>query len=86
MAAQQQEKMEMNKAHGGPAFPHPGPPGERDNDGMKVTHWDGMSLREWYAGQCIAALIPPGHLNAEKTAQQAVDHADALLKELEKRP
>ena len=69
---------------GGPAFPRTG----FDAKGTATTepHQDGMTLRAWFAGQCIAALIPPGHLNAEKTAQQAVAHADELLKELGKRP
>lgn len=45
----------------------------------------GMSLREYYAGQALAAMISAGsNWHEEKaTAKIAIKHADALIAELE---
>lgn len=46
----------------------------------------GMTLRDWFAGQALAGMIPapkqPGvpTLNMEGMAKAAYDYADALLK------
>lgn len=43
------------KDDGGPAFPHDG----RDNGpgNIKGRPHDGMTLRDWFAGQALAAII-----------------------------
>jgi hypothetical protein len=42
----------MSKNDGGPAFPHEG----RDNGPGNIKGWphDGMSLRDWFAGQALS--------------------------------
>ena len=64
------------------AFPvhpriNPGDPNEAD--------WSGMSLRDWFAGQVIAAMASrdtydPGQDTPEKRARLAYIEADAMLK------
>lgn len=44
----------------------------------------GMSLRDWLAGQAMAALIARGEFNYEDACRMAVIHADQMLVELEK--
>lgn len=45
----------------------------------------GMSLREYYAGQAMKGLLAGGSFkNAEKIAEQAVEFADVLVKQLAK--
>jgi hypothetical protein len=49
----------------------------------------GMTLREYYAGQAMAALVgrledPERNLNLIQMPRLAVDFADALIAELEK--
>ncbi len=63
--------MADTKKTGGPAFP---PMHNPD------THASGMTLRDWFAGQWIAA----GHhanLLPDEAADAAYEHADAMLLE-----
>ena len=65
--------MSVVRDNGGPAFPR------------TIQHWndrmepkDGMSLRDWFAGQWVAA----GHhsnLRPSEAAEQAYEFADAML-------
>jgi len=61
---------------GGPAFPNvPSDPG--------YTKWDeGMSLRDWFAGQALTGLManPKRCYNFDGLAQDALRFADAMLK------
>ena len=62
------------QGNGGPAFPRAGGPGES---------CEGMSLRDWFAGQAAsslsgACLALPG-ISAEDTAKAAYELADAML-------
>lgn len=76
---------------GGPAFPHPNPDyaqdyGRRD----RTPPFGGMSLRDWFAGQAIPALISSvgiakvaeqrGVTVSELVARAAYQYADAMLK------
>jgi hypothetical protein len=52
---------------GGPAFPSPGA-------------FDGMSLRDWFAGQAMKALLETGHFNnSEEMSAHAYSLADAMI-------
>jgi len=71
------------KQDGGPAFPQ----SDLSAYGMgpSATGTDGMSLRDWFAGQalagCLASITTTGPIpNLEKSvAQSAYDYADAML-------
>lgn len=70
----------MNKNDGGPAFPTPEP--ESDYP------LPGMSLRDWFAGQALPAIMAMAAEMAKNgkplpltyIADQAFEHADAMLK------
>lgn len=68
---------------GGPAFPHPEP-----RDPMLTTVASGMTLRDWFAGQCMrdtfAALAASGWANfneyqLKRCAKASYLAADAML-------
>lgn len=62
---------------GGPAFP-------TDMFGVNVAPEDsGMSLRDWFAGQAMAAFISASKMNGSDTALTAYAFADAMLDERE---
>jgi hypothetical protein len=65
---------------GGPAFPSHGSMGE-------VAH-EGMTIRDWFAGQALCGLIglPASRSpsSAEFLAKKAYEAADAILAEREK--
>ena len=65
----------MTKPDGGQAFPtvHP--------SGMYDYRLQGMTLRQWYAGQALPAFITSSNAPAF-TAECACEYADALIKEL----
>jgi len=71
----EQEKKQDDPWNGGPAFPL-----VREYDA-----WDGMSLRDWFAGQALAGLLlqpaEPGFdpSNSLEVAEQAYILADSLL-------
>lgn len=69
----------MSTNDGGPAFPC---------DIEHVTHvanHSGMSLRDWFAGQAITALVYHSGVElAEHAAHDAYQMADAMLAEREK--
>lgn len=66
-----------------PAFPKPYVPGN--------TQQDGMTLRDWFAGQALAAFCSltdsdgDVFMGAADTARAAYNYADAMLAEREKR-
>lgn len=70
----------MTKPHdGGPAFPRQderGPHGEGIREG-----WDGMSLRDWFAGRALTGLLAqtPKADSAALFAREAYVAADAML-------
>lgn len=67
---------------GGPAFPMPAGPEPRVNS---TTHYnEGMSLRDWFAGQLAAAMYTAQHSptsipGRKARAEEAYAMADALL-------
>ena len=63
------------KDDGGPAFPHDG----RDNGpgNIKGRPHDGMTLRDWFAGQALAGLVQSGC--CARGALDAYALADAML-------
>jgi hypothetical protein len=76
----------MTSNDGGPAFPHDGP--ERIDGATGVRHrraYMGMSLRDYFAGQALATIIPPtlsGYeaWDATSVAACAYQMADAMLR------
>lgn len=62
---------------GGPAFPY------TDAKGFVS---DGMSLRDWFAGQALASMDTDGWtlIGMQSIAQRAYDLADAMIAEREK--
>lgn len=75
--------------NGGPAFPMASGPEARVNE---ATHCnEGMSLRDWFAGQAIAGILAnAGEYGGvslpadEKAAQWVYRYADAMLAERNK--
>lgn len=62
---------------GGPAFPCP-------VGHMSCAHPEGMSLRDWFAGQALAGLCANPDINCnvaeDYLAAIALERADAMLK------
>ena len=85
---------------GGPAFPSKRmarirmvadgvfDPDDPRNFAMAEAVHDGMTLRDYFAGQALAGLcaygIPGEHHTPEATAEDAYAYADAMLAEREK--
>lgn len=71
----------MSKRDGGPAFPTDG--ASRAST-YTTGHFEGMSLRDWFAGQALAGIcgdgIPGSHHHTGATSRNAYDYADAMLK------
>lgn len=64
--------MSQSKNDGGNAFPKDEP----------VRGHDGMSLRDWFAGQAMTLTYPngiPAHADHRSVAMQAYSLADAML-------
>lgn len=71
----------MAKPDGGPAFPT-----DHSNNENYTTIIGGMSLRDYFAAQAIAALNVQAHVEmpgAEQLAHSAYEIADAMLRERE---
>lgn len=78
----------MAKSNGGPAFPVPMIPIDREG-GFTEVRESGMSLRDWFAGQALAGIIAcpgaePDDASREGCASLAYGFADAMLAEREK--
>lgn len=76
-----ERKAEAAINDGGPAFPR--------SEGQSSTEFDGMTLRDWFAGQALAgwlASFGPGEaVKVNGLAQFAYEIADALLAARDKR-
>ena len=59
--------------NGGPAFPSVA------RDGNWQPHCDGMSLRDWFAGQFLATVEIMGMADANEVARTCYKMADAML-------
>jgi hypothetical protein len=74
----------MTKDTGGPAFPFI----EKESTGMHYHSHSGMTLRDWFAGQVLGALIScDGISNATEVtyhAEVAYAQADAMILERNK--
>jgi hypothetical protein len=64
------------KSDGGAAFPA--------SDVREGFFQPGMSLRDWFAGQALGALIATSHLGLEDTVPRAYKYADAMIEERKK--
>ena len=68
---------------GGPAFPIVGMQ-DRGGQGILAVFNNGMSLRDWFAGQALAgalaSLPPQAHYDADMMAVASYCTADAMLK------
>lgn len=77
----------MRKPDGGPAFPVP----VREEERWEFGYPDGMTLRDWFAGQALAGGLSycgdgqrgswHNNANPETVARLCYDYADAMLKE-----
>ena len=85
----------MSKETGGPAFPIAQINATVTTDGMGRVHQtafvparEGMTLRDYFAGQAMAALFDSdaGHdaMECQIIATEAYEMADAMLKERER--
>ena len=71
----------MSRTDGGPAFPV-----QRDQSTSVITGTKGMSLRDWFAGQALQAIIPrapsdAAQKNGKHYAKIAYKMANAMLDE-----
>jgi hypothetical protein len=67
----------MTINNGGPAFPIADVPYPNGN----VQHgWNGMSLRDWFAGQALAGLLAHTGESERNRAVAAYRYADAMLR------
>lgn len=74
---------------GGPAFPHSSQPLDQQGNPIMENHSEwGMSLRDWFAGMALRAIIakapfeqmPVGVDESDRMrARGAYDYADAML-------
>ena len=66
------------KPDGGPAFPT-SPNG--DDSEWAAARTGGMMLRDWFAGQALVGLLAFDTDDAQTSAREAYEHADAMLAE-----
>ena len=84
----------MARSEGGPAFAH----GGHEGDSGFASPQEGMTLRDWFAGQALAGAISSPHnvpglsdrsacMDAQQhaAAQWAYEFADAMIAERAKR-
>jgi len=68
---------------GGPAFPSP-MQDDRDCHARNESGYGGLSIRDWFAGRALPALInhniTASDLNASNAARHCYAYADAMLK------
>jgi hypothetical protein len=71
---------------GGPAFPITPPAIPAGHYYSGPAHADGMSLRDYFAGQALAGLLGLEPLGTPETeAERAYRYADAMLSERSRR-
>ena len=77
----------MRERDGGPAFPRPASTDEHGSPCNVYQDQDGMTLRDWLAGQALAGNLanPKSTGEPENEAKWAYKHADAMLAERAKR-
>ena len=61
---------------GGPAFPFSG----------QYYHQQGMSLRDWFAGQALSGVCNNPDISYDAAAHDAYAHADAMIAERNRKP
>lgn len=72
---------------GGPAFPSP-MQDDRDCHARNESGYGGLSIRDWFAGQALAAIVaddikqglPSDGLDIQHVPDAAYRYADAMLK------
>lgn len=73
--------------NGGPAFPRPAFSPSFPYQGGEHGQQEGMSLRDWFAGQALQGLLAGNHELTiisnpiPRVAEEAYAYADAMLKE-----
>jgi len=65
----------MSKETGGPAFPTK----NQHQSANYLWHYEGMTLRDWFAGQAMQGLIPTSK-DDKQIAEWSYAMADAMLK------
>ena len=73
----------MSKNTGGPAFPTE----NEHQSGPSTMHYEGMTLRDWFAGQALAGILTDtsyDHGKPEIIAKRSYQMADAMLAERSK--
>jgi hypothetical protein len=71
----------MKDKTGGPAFPRPL---SLNVNGEAAWEQDGMTLRDWFAGQALPWILRAHLGSPEWVAAEAYKLADAMLKERER--
>jgi hypothetical protein len=70
---------------GGPAFPCPDDYAQDGRPLYGPRNIQGMSLRDWFAGQALAGIAAPGcGYETDRIAERAYNLADAMLGERQK--
>ena len=69
----------MKKNDGGPAFAHSG----FDSEDSCAYPQTGMTLRDWFAGHAMHAIIMDGRDSPADVASRAYRFADAMLEKRE---
>lgn len=76
----------MSKNDGGPAFPRPASTDEHTEPCNHYLDQQGMSLRDWFAGQALAGIKPePSCWTPADLAARAYVIADAMIAERNKK-
>ena len=73
----------MNKPTGGQAFPTT-PPSIDQRSGERFNSEEGMTMRQWYAGQALAGMISQAlavGFPISLTVKSAFEYADAMIEE-----
>jgi hypothetical protein len=76
----------MEIKDGGPAFPMPADRDPVTGQGLR-QEWDGMTLRDWFAGQALSEVYDHlKHSRPKDVAELCFDIADAMLAAREDKP
>lgn len=80
----------MSARDGGPAFPRPASEdatyGTLADGNSVVREQDGMTLRDYFAGQALTGLLAERSIPAPSVATRAYEYADAMIEAQDGKP